>query len=623
MAVYPWDLAIEDGSIDVWLHSDLTVDGSLNVGGVSGIQNTPIGNITPSTAQFTDMAVDGTLTVAGLPITGSTADASLKDLMANGPAYWFDGVNDKIVHSVADFGDTDYKGSITALIKTDDVSSTAIFSTADEGTDLYRLLLGINTSGQLYVDQYNNDTACGVSGDTVITDNEYHTVGVTSDGTVWKLYVDGELESLTVNYGVNNGDWLADTDNRDNIAIGALIGSTPCVFFRGTIAEVKYWNNTLTAAEMATFANGASVPYKYSDANQDNKLIGNAVDFGADAVNKAAFDTAYTALGLKTYNAPDDIVVSSNVATITTSATNAGMQYNNVIPQGKSSETQINVTAITGTWNLCTFDAGFIVHDSFSTTGLKTIEVKIQVQGESLYLIANDASAHSISIDASAVSNVVTQIGCVLQDEPKGISNSKWYDSSSNHLDGAVTGAKVSNPEHEGWETFNLILDQNRANVLGKPSIKTHGIFSGFSMPIYAADSEEMWFGQRIPEEWDGVTGPMMLFLSAINSAEDIGDKYKYQLEWASAAPESVVPLGTTETLTHEITLTSGTAGFANELQFQLTPATLVAGGTVRMRLRRIDAAAPQLGAGQEVVIFDWGSKWKTDKPHTPESTYW
>ena len=82
--------------------------------------------------------------------------------------------------------------------------------------------------------------------------NKWYHVAVTSSGTAWKLYLDGEPQSLGVTYGANTGDWFADIADRDRISIGCLARSTNVSFLNGLINSVKVFSKTLSDAEVLT-----------------------------------------------------------------------------------------------------------------------------------------------------------------------------------------------------------------------------------------------------------------------------------------------------------------------------------------------------------------------------------
>lgn len=162
------------------------------------------------------------------------------------------------------------------------------------------------------------------------------------------------------------------------------------------------------------------------------------------------------------------------------------------------------------------------------------------------------------------------------------------------------------------WKTYEPFLDENKSNVQGKPTLINRGVFSGYSLPVWSSDQEELYFRMRVPFRWDGTTAPFFCAITSITGAEDIGDKYKLQLEWAAEDVEHVIPDAAHETLTHEITVADGTAFYSEILLFEFTPATLVSGQNLQARLRRIASAAPAVTA--EIAVWHWCTRWKMNK---------
>lgn len=161
------------------------------------------------------------------------------------------------------------------------------------------------------------------------------------------------------------------------------------------------------------------------------------------------------------------------------------------------------------------------------------------------------------------------------------------------------------------WESMQPFLDENQSNLIGKPTLVDRGIFRGYSLPEYAAN-EELLFRIRVPHNWDGVSNPRFIAITSISAIEDIGDKYKFQLEVEAEDITAVVPDTIAETITDEVILTDGTAYFASIINFELDAANLVAGQTLHMRLRRI--AASDTSVDNEIIIWHWDMRWKMNK---------
>ncbi|MCK5219185.1 hypothetical protein KAR10_06680, partial [bacterium] len=115
-----------------------------------------------------------------------------------------------------------------------------------------------------------------------------------------------------------------------------------------------------------------------------------------------------------------------------------------------------------------------------------------------------------------------------------------------------------------------------------------------------------------VPFRWDGSTNPYFCAITAISGAEDIGDKYKFQLEWVSKDVGFVLPDTIDETLTWEVTVIDGTAWRAEIVVGEMDATKLIAGENWQGRLRRIAASANEVT--NEPVVFHWCTRWKMDK---------
>ena len=158
------------------------------------------------------------------------------------------------------------------------------------------------------------------------------------------------------------------------------------------------------------------------------------------------------------------------------------------------------------------------------------------------------------------------------------------------------------------WRSYEPFLDENYANYKGYPTLVNRGLFKGYSMPIWSTPAdqyEELVFRQRVPFRWLGVENPWFCAITTISGAEDIGDKYKFQLEWASGDVGSVLPDTITETIEGEVTVTDGTEGRAEIITFEINASLgLVAGQNWQGRLRRIAASANEVD--NEPVVYHW-----------------
>lgn len=161
------------------------------------------------------------------------------------------------------------------------------------------------------------------------------------------------------------------------------------------------------------------------------------------------------------------------------------------------------------------------------------------------------------------------------------------------------------------WISLAPFLDENSSNVANKPTLVFRGVFGGYSLPEYAV-GEELLYRMRVPHKWDGVTNPWFVAITSISDAEDVGDKYKFQLEWQSEDILHVIPDTIQETLTDEVTVSDGTAYYAEIIAFELDATTLVAGQNLQMRLRRIAASASSVS--NEIIVWHWDTRWRVNR---------
>ncbi len=74
----------------------------------------------------------------------------------------------------------------------------------------------------------------------------------------------------------------------------------------------------------------------------------------------------------------------------------------------------------------------------------------------------------------------------------------------------------ILDDDGEIWLEFRVKLAWATVQAHGKPDHVTRGVFDGFSLPIWAADNEELYFEVCIPDRW---MGPAWTYL------QDVGDE--------------------------------------------------------------------------------------------------
>jgi len=138
------------------------------------------------------------------------------------------------------------------------------------------------------------------------------------------------------------------------------------------------------------------------------------------------------------------------------------------------------------------------------------------------------------------------------------------------------------------------------------------GIFFGYSMPVYDADHEELYFRQEVPGRWDGISDIVAHLTVALAGAEDVGDNFKFELSWDHAKVGEPIPAATHDVEIQQAVLTDRNAEHdIYDLEFTLDYDVDGEGSEVKAlellacRLRRIDAADPDVSNAIIVISLD------------------
>ena len=169
----------------------------------------------------------------------------------------------------------------------------------------------------------------------------------------------------------------------------------------------------------------------------------------------------------------------------------------------------------------------------------------------------------------------------------------------------------------DAWKSYPPFLDENSANEQGKPTMVTRGITTAYSMPEYAV-GEELLFKMRSPGEWDGTTDPLFMMCVYLSAAEDVGDKFKFELEVQSTDIYALVSATVDETVGAETTIGAGQNAqyFTFPVLFELDATLIHRYEQVQMRLRRVAPASPSVS--NEIAVCHWDTQWKRSRIGTP-----
>jgi len=156
-----------------------------------------------------------------------------------------DGTTGYLQRTVAGWRSADHVGTVVGWIWRDasGADARAIWASSDQGADQDFVLWTI-AANSLWITSdsggagYNN-----LLGTATISSGRWYHVALVSTGSEYLAYVNGEPDALTVNSGANNGVWLADCANRDNVTVGAWNhNGLQEYFFNGKIDDLRYYS---------------------------------------------------------------------------------------------------------------------------------------------------------------------------------------------------------------------------------------------------------------------------------------------------------------------------------------------------------------------------------------------
>jgi len=133
-----------------------------------------------------------------------------------------------------------------------------LFSSSEEAADVrYWAIRGYLLGGEpnINVIQRDSDAEDSYKGATTVVAGTVYLVVWQSSGTAWTARLNCATEALVMRSGANNGDWLGDTADRDNFALGARKGTGESNFTKGHIAEVILYGRGLSMGEILRIEN--------------------------------------------------------------------------------------------------------------------------------------------------------------------------------------------------------------------------------------------------------------------------------------------------------------------------------------------------------------------------------
>lgn len=155
----------------------------------------------------------------------------------------------------------------------------------------------------------------------------------------------------------------------------------------------------------------------------------------------------------------------------------------------------------------------------------------------------------------------------------------------------------------------DLDFETIRGNA-GIPTLVTRGIFRGFSLPVYAADNEELFAEICVPSRWDGASDIYVHLYCWLAQAE-VNKNFNLQVTWEHYTSGTDVVPATSANV--EVETPANAAQFQSyEVEFTLVYGDLVADDIIGLRVRRIAAVGDECIG--EIVINHYGVIFRRDK---------
>lgn len=171
-----------------------------------------------------------------------------------GKATLFDGASEYSSRAVSDWRSGDSVGAFSFLLKSNVGAFGCIFCTSDEAGASNYLVFEKTATGEIRIDTKIAGVRQVVDSAVALGVGEWLPVVVTTDGSAWKVYIDGVAQVMTVVVGANTGTWLDSVPGRDNIVFGVIKHSGLTDYYGGCIASASYYNAELLNIQAADLA---------------------------------------------------------------------------------------------------------------------------------------------------------------------------------------------------------------------------------------------------------------------------------------------------------------------------------------------------------------------------------
>jgi hypothetical protein len=153
-----------------------------------------------------------------------------------------------------------------------------------------------------------------------------------------------------------------------------------------------------------------------------------------------------------------------------------------------------------------------------------------------------------------------------------------------------------------------------------KPVQLQVGCWNTYEMPVYNTDDQELFWHLHIPGRWDGASNIGYSLYVALGNAEDVGDKFKFQLQWGWAGPTRAFTATPLENLpVEELVVTGRTAQYSTykldfTLDYDVSSPAMATGGILSGRVIRLASGSPAVS--NSPLILDHVVNFQIDRAY-------
>ena len=350
----------------------------------------------------------------------------------SGASFKFD-VQDRVTLPSATL-DQQTNGAISAWFKYDSFRTDT--NTHQNGAILSKgnvyFSLTNNSDKKLVAYYYDGSQNITNIGTTILEVGQWYHAVYAWTPTTAKLYLNGVQEFSGTNTGIGYNL------HAGHVGGVCYIGDTDAATgghgdFDGEIRQVRIHNRALTADEVRAAYNGQTVPYEYVGASQTDLITGSSIWADGGGSN----------IGTVTTNSDNDVTWDQTGAGDT--GTNLVVAYhtNWVLTNGTAYRVSFKAKVSSGTATLKHRPWGDDVKEWNLTTSFQEFSFEeVLTAGENnAYFYSTSSSSLTYTVEDYKI----TQIGCVAEYLPSGISATKWVDTSGNGLHGTTSTATAVN----------------------------------------------------------------------------------------------------------------------------------------------------------------------------------